>query len=134
MDTLLLYAAALFVASHGFTYVMYGLTAIYSGVLFEKWQGTSRLLGSTLTRENLKRIALALWLIAGAAFIVVGITIPFGVASLSWWKPLAVLASGAGILSFAVFWDGQTEQISTQGGIGMWISVLVLLATLVAPM
>jgi len=123
------YLIALVVGSHGITYVMFALL----GQAFVEWRGSSWLLGSTITGDTLKTLTLALWVITGVGFIATGIAIAFASSLQGFWRPLATGASIVSVLSFAIFWDGQMARFTDQGGIGMVLSLMILISTIVFP-
>lgn len=124
------YAVALVIAIHGFVY----LNAA-RGVLpiFEGWKGRSWLLGSAITGEALKRLASGLFVIAGLGIIATGIAIGVAASTQGVWRPLAIVASSASILSFFVFWGGRIDRLVAEGVIGMIVSLILLLSAIAFP-
>lgn len=124
------YALAVVIAIHGFVYInaARGVLPIYEG-----WQGRSWLLGDAVTGEALKRLAVTLWAIGGIGLVATALFIAFAPSAQLAWRPLAVIACAIGILSFFVFWDGQSQHLVAQGGVGVVVSLIVLLAALVFP-
>ena len=130
LSVLVWYLIALIVVSHGITYIAF----VVSGAnKFVGWKGSTWLLGSALTGDALKALASALWAIAGVGFIATGIAIAFSPSFQGLWLPLAIGASTVSILSLAIFWDGQTAHFADQGGIGMVLSLIILISAIVLP-
>ena len=128
MTPWLQYVAAFLLFCHGFVYVRIGsmLPAPIKG-----WNGSSWLLGNSLTTSQLTKLSIGLHVIAGVAMLACVASI--GVAPIfpGWWRPLAIAGSVVGIVAFAVFWDGQTRLLIDEGGLGALISLLVLVGAIV---
>jgi hypothetical protein len=119
-----------FVFFHGLVYVRIGsmLPAPVKG-----WNGSSWLLGDGISNPQLTKLVVLLHVIAGIATLAGAMTI--GVPSLlpGWWRPLAIAGAVLGIVSFAVFWDGQTGLLVDEGAIGALISLIILVAAITFP-
>lgn len=76
-------------------------------------------------------LSTGLWVIAGIAFLGVGLTIGLAPLIPGWWRSFAIVGGLVGALSFAVFWDGKLEQFTNQGGIGMIISLVIVVGAVV---
>ena len=100
-------------------------------VTFQEWKGVSFLLGNTVSTQSLRTVSSWLWIIAGIGLLAAAITIALATFSPGLWRPLAVFGGVSGALSFAVFWDGQLQQFTNQGGIGMIISLVIVGAAVV---
>jgi hypothetical protein len=90
-------------------------------------------LGAAIKGDPLKTLTLSLWAIAGVGFIVTGIAIAFFPSHLGAWRPLAIGASSAGLLSFVAFWDGQEPLFALQGGVGMLLSLVIFVGAILFP-
>lgn len=124
------YLIAFVVGCHGYAYIPFG---IFVRTALKEWRGSSWLLGSTLTGDGLKEVALALHVIAGIVILASGIAIGFASSAPGWWRPLMVVGAVVGIAGFAVFWDGQTRLLATEGAIGAVISLILLVSAIAFP-
>jgi hypothetical protein len=131
MTVLARYLIALVICFHGLVYVIFALYSPYLGSL--GWRGSSLLLGNSIVGQTLKMLTIDLWAVAGVGLIATGITIAFISFFRRFWRPLAIGASLVSILSLWVFWDGQQSSFSSQGGIGMIVSLAILTAAIVLP-
>lgn len=127
MTPWLRYLIAVFVASHGFTYIPFGLLVPDR---LKEWRGTSWLLSSTLTGDRLKTIVLLLHVIAGITTLACAVTIGCAPSAAGWWRPLAILGGAFGTAAFAVFWDGRAQFFVLEGGIGVVISLILLVSAI----
>ncbi len=121
MDPWIRYLIALFVGFHGLVY----LIAPY-WVKWSTWGGTSALMGSILTGDSLKMLSSSLWLVAGIGLLGTAAAIAFEPSIPALWRPLAIGAGLVGVLSFAVFWDGQVNLLVDEGVVGMILSIVIL--------
>ena len=65
-------------------------------------------------------------MLAGIGLLGAAHTIAMAPLVPGWWRPIAIVGGLVGALSFAVFWDGQVQQFTNQGGIGMVISLVIV--------
>ncbi len=132
MEPWIRYAIALFLIAHGLIYASTPLWAKAANI-FAQWKGSSALMGGAVAGETLKTLATAFWVIAGLGFLVAGVSI----ALVTWlpggWRPAMIAAALVGTLSFLVFWDGQAQQLSNQGAIGVAIDLVALALALAFP-
>ena len=131
MDTWLRYLIAFVVLGHGFIYV--GVGWLLPGAVKE-WQGSSWLLGSTITDASLNGIVVMLHVVAGILTMACAVAIAFAPAYPGWWRPLAIGAALVGVAAFAVFWDGRTRLLVEEGAIGAFVSTILLGAALQFPL
>lgn len=131
MTSWLRYLIALLVASHGLVYINLA-RGVLPGV-FEGWRGSSWLLGSAITGGRLETLVLALHVTAGIVILACAVAIAFVPSAPSWWRSLAIAGAGIGIVSFSIFWDGQTQRLVTQGAIGAGISLILLVSAIAFP-
>jgi hypothetical protein len=124
------YAAAFVIFCHGFIYIRIG--AVLPGPI-TGWTGTSWLLGSAVTGEPLRMLAVAAHVIAGIATIGCAAALAFAPQSPDWWRTAAFIGAAVGIAAFAIFWDGQTRQVVEEGGIGVAVSLALLTAAVMLP-
>ncbi len=90
------------------------------------WKGSSVLLGSVITGDSLKTLAGGLWLVAGVGLMGAGVAIALAPWVPALWRPIALGAGLIGVLSFAVFWDGQVQLLVDEGVVGMALSLVIL--------
>lgn len=130
MKPWLQYVIALIVFCHGFIYIRIG-SVLPAPV--REWKGTSWLLGDAVGHDRLADLIVGLHVIAG--LVIVACAAAMAVAPLvpGWWRPLAVVGAGIGIAAFAVFWDGQTRLLFEEGGIGLVVSAILLVAAAAFP-
>ena len=124
------YLIAFVVFCHGFVYVRIGsmLPAPVEG-----WKGRSWLLGDAISNPQLTTLTVWLHVIAGIAMLACAVAI--GAPSLlpGWWRPLAIVGAVLGFVAFAVFWDGQIRLLFEEGGLGVLISLVVLIGAIAFP-
>jgi hypothetical protein len=130
MDPWIRYLIALIVSFHGLVYL---LAPLWSLNVSQGWRGRSFLFGGVITGDSLRTLASGLWAIAGIGLVGAGLTIIFAPWIPSLWRPLAISAALVGMLSFAVFWDGQTHLLTDQGVIGMVISLAIVFGAVMFP-
>ncbi len=121
MEPWVRYLVALVVGFHGLVYVIAPFWMKWGG-----WKGSSILLGSAITGDSLKTLTGGLWLVAGIGLLGAAVTIALAPWIPSLWRPIAIGASLVGVLSFAVFWDGQVQLLVDEGAIGMVLSLSIL--------
>ena len=132
MKRWLRYFFALVVGAHGCIYFIFGLGRLPDPL--KGWRGTSWLLGNAITGDKLKAFAFGLSRIAGIATLTCAVAVAFAKPSPhGLWRPLAMTGAVFSIVVFAVFWDGQTENLVNQGVIGVAASALLFLSALLFP-
>ncbi|MHB1132410.1 MAG: hypothetical protein ACYC4L_08490 [Chloroflexota bacterium] len=129
MNPWLQYLTAFVVACHGSIYI----PLLFMPEMYREWRGKSRLLGSALTGDRLRRLLIALHVGAGILIVASAAAIVFTAWVPGWWQPLAVAGATLGLAGFAVFWDGQTERLIKEGAIGAAVSLLLLLGAVAFP-
>jgi len=129
MNPLMRYLLALVVSFHGLIYIATPLSSL-SSTVYSGWKGSSALMGSFVTGDALKSLTTALWLIAGVGIFCAGITIVLASRFPRLWQPIAVAGTLVGMLSFVVFWDGQTAEFVNQGGVGLVLSAVIFVGAL----
>jgi hypothetical protein len=127
MTLWLRYLIAFIVACHGVTYIPFGIVI---PIAEKRWRGTSWLLGSVLTQARLKALVMGLHLIAGIVILACAVAISF---ASGWWRPLAIIGAAIGIFGFAVFWDGKVRLFAVEGGIGVIVSLILLVSAIAFP-
>ena len=119
------YLVSLIVVAHGLVYLSSPFWSQSAGV-FQNWKGTSALLGAGLGPDSLKATTSILWVAAGLGTVVAGVAIAL-VAMAPWlWRPTAIIGALFGVVSFALFFDGQGAQFVNEGGIGMLLSLVMI--------
>ena len=120
------YLIAFVVFGHGFVYVRIG--SVLPGPI-KDWKGTSWLLGSAVTDDQLRALVVGLHVIAGIATLACALAIggaPWVPWVRGWWRPLGIAGAAVGLAAFAAFWDGQTRLLFEEGAIGAAISLILL--------
>lgn len=128
MSPWLRYLIAFVVACHGFTYIPFGILIPDK---LKEWRGTSLLFGDTFTRPKLKVIVMIVHIITGIAILACAIAIGVAPSAPGLWRLFAIIGAAFGIEAFVVFWDGQTKLFVQEGGIGLIISLILLVFTIV---
>ena len=131
MDTWLRYLIGFVVLCHGFIYV--GVGWLLPGVV-KGWQGSSWLLGGTVTDAWLNAVVVTLHVVAGLVTIACAVAIVLAPAHPGWWRPLAIGAAILGLAAFATFWDGQVRLLVEEGAIGALVTAVLLGAALEFPL
>jgi len=127
---MLRFVVGAFIVLHGLVHVLY---FGQSWRLFELrpemvWpEGSwafSKLLGDETTRllASISCILAAIGFVAGGTAILVG---------QAWWRPVVVGAAAFSAVVFILFWDGTTQKLDDQGGIGLLINIAILVAVLI---
>lgn len=124
MASWLRYLFAFIVFAHGFVYVRIG--AVLPGPVKE-WNGQSWLLGRAVTGDGLIALSRTVHVAAGVAILACSVALALAHAS---WRPLAIAGAVAGLVAFAVFWDGQTRYLFEEGAIGAAVSLALLVGAL----
>jgi hypothetical protein len=83
----------------------------------------SRLLGGPATRW-LAAVSLTLTMLG---FVSAGLGLFIGA---NWWRTVTLSAAGLSVLIYLLFWDGKFHKLPHKGGIGLLISLAILLLTL----
>jgi hypothetical protein len=73
---------------------------------------------------------MGLHLIAGIVILACAVAISF---ASGWWRPLAIIGAAIGIFGFAVFWDGKVRLFAVEGGIGVIVSLILLVSAIAFP-
>lgn len=123
------YLIALVVGGHGF--ILIGPASPFR--TFKEWRGSSWLLGSVVSGDQLKALVVALHLIAGIATLGCAVAVAFAPSLPGWWRPLAMGGAAVGITAFAAFWDGQTQLLFQEGAVGAVISLMLLVGAIAFP-
>ena len=124
MAAWLRYLVAFVVFAHGFVYVRIG-GALPGPV--KEWNGRPWLLGQAVTGDTLILLLRTVHVVAGLAIIASAVAIAFNHRS---WRPLAILGAALGVVAFAIFWDGQTQYLFEEGGVGAVLSLILLASAL----
>jgi hypothetical protein len=84
----------------------------------------SKLLGDETTRL----LASITLILAAVGFLAGGIGI---FMRQDWWRPVVVGSAAFSTAIFILFWDGKLQMLADKGGIGLLISVAILVAVLI---
>ena len=127
METWLRYLIAFVVFAHGFIYVRIG--SVLPGPI-KGWRGTSWLLGDSFAGDQLRWLVVSLHVAAGIAMLACAAAIAVAPSLPGWWRPLAITGAAAGLVAFAVFFDGQTRLLFDEGVIGAGLSLMLLVGAI----
>jgi hypothetical protein len=50
----------------------------------------------------------------------------------AWWRPVVVGSAAFSAVIFILFWDGELQNLDDKGGIGLLISIALLVAMLIS--
>ena len=127
---MLRFITGVFFVLHGLVHLLYlGQSARYfdlkPGMLWPDgaW-AFSRLVGDEANR-NLASLSLIL---ASIGFVAGGAGIFMGRA---WWQPVVVGAAAFSSVVYILFWNGSMQNLDGQGGVGILINIVILVAVLV---
>lgn len=84
----------------------------------------STLLGDDATRS----VAGATCVLAAIGFVVGGVAVLLGQG---WWRSVVVGAAALSVALYVLMWDGSTQALDDQGGVGILINAALLVAILV---
>lgn len=78
--------------------------------------------------EVIRRLANTFLILAALGFVAGGAGV---IMQQSWWRPVIVSAAAFSVIIYILLWDGKMHQLDDQGGVGILISVAILVAVLV---
>lgn len=117
--------AGIFLILHGFVHLLYAgqswrLFELRSGMVWPDgaW-AFSRLFRSKTTRlvASLSLVLVALGFLAGGLGLIIG---------QSWWRLVTACSAVFSAAIFLLFWDGKFQALDDQGGIGLLITLAIL--------
>jgi len=122
--------AGVFLVLHGLVHLLYfgqsaRLFELQSGMIWPdgSW-AFSKLLGDKGTRT----LASIFCILAAAGFVIGGAGIFFGQP---WWWTVVVASAAFSAVLYILFWNGRLQHLDNQGGVGLLIDVVILVAVLV---
>jgi hypothetical protein len=120
----------IFIVLHGLVHLLY---AGHSQRLFElvpgmTWPGESWAFSGMPGENSTRTLASALLVLAALGLIAGGIGIT---ARQEWSRPLVAGAAAFSSLVFLLLWNGRLQGVDAQGGVGLLLSVLILIALLI---
>lgn len=121
------YTIGILIAIHGYVYIPF---AFYLVNEFQRSYGASRLLRPLLEPAGVRTTTLAIHAAAGALLLAGGLLIVFAPGAVPVWRILAVTGGAAGVLAFAVAWNGRPTHLGEQGILGATASLFVVVAAL----
>lgn len=119
------YLITFLIVCHGYVYIPLG-TFMLDVEKQKEWRGHSWLLGKNATQESLKSLVRITHILTGFVIIAGGIAFGFSYSRPDLWKTLLIAGSIAGIAVFTIFWDGQIKFFVEEGGLGMFINLMIL--------
>jgi hypothetical protein len=118
-----------FVVLHGLVHLLYfgqswRLFELQAGMVWPDgaW-AFSKVIGDAIPRllASISCILAAMgFVVGGAGILVKG----------DWWRPAVVVSAAFSSAIFILFWDGKTQRLDDQGGIGLLINVALLVGVL----
>jgi hypothetical protein len=120
---------AIFVILHGLVHLLY---AAQARRLFElapglAWPESSWLLSRLVGEQAIRAVAIVIYVLAAAGFVVSGIGLLFGGS----WSHTAVVASAAvSTVGVILFWDGKLQRLPDQGLIAVLINIGLVIVVL----
>jgi len=121
----------------GVFFVLHGLVhLLYFGQswrLFELrpkmvWPAGSWALSKLLGDETTRLLASLSLIVAAVGFLAGGLGI---FTRQDWWRPVVIGSAAFSILIFVLFWDGRLQMLDDKGGVGLLISLAILVAVLI---
>lgn len=119
---------AVFLILHGIVHLLY---AGQSKQLFElrpslAWPDGAWAFFKLFGNEATRRLATILLVLTALGFFAAGLGLFFGAG---WARTVTLGAAGSSVLIYLLFWDGKFHELPDQGGIGLLISLGILLTT-----
>jgi hypothetical protein len=120
----------IFLILHGIVYLLYFGQSMK---FFElrpgmAWPEGSWAFSTFFGNDTLRLLGGIFCLIGAAGFIAGGIGI---LAMQPWWRPLVIAAAVFSSLIFILLWNGNMQNLSDKGGIGILINIVILAALLI---
>ena len=119
------FLTGIFFVLHGFVHLLY---LGHSRGLFElqpnfKWPHRSWLFSRHLGEQTTRNLASIFSLVAGLGFFFAGVR--FFLLD-SWHQPEIWVSAILSLVLYILFWDGSTQKLDHQGGVGVLINVTIL--------
>lgn len=92
------------------------------------WPGGSWAFSKLLGDKTTRLLASICLILAAIAFLAGGVGL---LLSQGWWRSLVIGAAAFSSLVFILFWNGKFNKLDAQGGVGLLIDLLILVALLV---
>jgi hypothetical protein len=120
-----------FIVLHGLVHLLYfgqswRLFELQPGMVWPEGSWAfSKLLGDEATRllASISCVLAAISFVAGGTGIFV---------RQAWWRPVVVGSAAFSAVIFILFWDGEMQKLDDKGGIGLLISIALLVAMLIS--
>jgi hypothetical protein len=128
---MLRFIIGVFIALHGLVHLLYfgqswRLFELQPGMVWPEGSWAfSKLLGDEATRllASISCVLAAISFVAGGTGILV---------RQAWWRPAVVGSAALSAVIFILFWDGELQKLDDKGGIGLLISIALLVAMLIS--
>jgi hypothetical protein len=128
---MLRFIIGVFIALHGLVHLLYfgqswRLFELQPGMVWPEGSWAfSKLLGDEATRllASISCVLAAISFVAGGTGIFV---------RQAWWRPVVVGSAAFSAVIFILFWDGEMQKLDDKGGIGLLISIALLVAMLIS--
>jgi hypothetical protein len=129
-NTVLRFIIGVFIVLHGLVHLLYfgqsmRLFELQTGMV---WPDGSWAFSKLLGHETTRLLASASCVLAAIGFVAGGTGILVGQA---WWRPVVVGVAAFSAVVFVLFWDGRMQKLDNQGGIGLLINIVLLVATFI---
>lgn len=119
-----------FIVLHGLVHLLYSgqswrLFELQPGMVWPEGSWAfSKFLGDEATRllASISCVLAAISFVAGGTGIFV---------RQAWWRPVVVGGAAFSAVIFILFWDGELHKLDDKGGIGLLISIALLVAVLI---
>ena len=92
------------------------------------WPDGSWAFSKILGDETTRLVASIALILTAAGFVAGGLGI---FTRQAWWRPLILVSAALSAAIFVLFWDGKIEAIDAKGGVGLLISVAILIIVLI---
>lgn len=121
------YLIAFLIICHGYVYIPLGTFMLDEQLKQQKeWRIHSWLFSKNISQEVLKSIVRVTHILTGIVIISGGIAFGFSYSKPELWRSLLIAGSLAGIAVFTIFGDGKFKFFVQEGGIGMFINLMIL--------
>jgi len=122
--------AGIFLMMHGLIHLLYfGQSArkfeLQPGMI---WPDGSWIFSKLLGDNSTRMLASIICILVAAGLVMGGVGIFFGQ---SWWRTVVVASAAISGVLYILFWNGRLQHLDNQGGIGLLIDVVILMAVLV---
>ncbi len=92
------------------------------------WPVQSWVFSRLLSETNTRRLASITFLLPALGFFAGGISL---FLKKVWWLPVVISSAAFSSIVILLFWDGKLQNLDDQGGIGLLINLIIMVALLI---